>query len=150
MWIIVSKCLEYYLAHMNTHYIRKPDHFSLNCFTTSKFCQIFYWILRFCPLHKQIVMSSWSRTIHILKSIIALIKCNFSKRGSCILKRFHHVFVLFIMCAFEKHKIVSWISVKTVISTLLCKYWCCHSTLWESCVAYIGVLSMIVIIDTVQ
>jgi len=28
---------------MNTHYIRKPDHFSLNCFARSKFCQIFYW-----------------------------------------------------------------------------------------------------------
>jgi len=28
-----------------------------------KFCQIFYWIWQFYPLHKQTVMSSWSRTI---------------------------------------------------------------------------------------
>jgi len=25
---IISKCPEYHLVHMNTHYIRKPDHFS--------------------------------------------------------------------------------------------------------------------------
>jgi len=37
---IVSKRLEYYLARMNTHYKQKPDHFSLNCFARSKFCQI--------------------------------------------------------------------------------------------------------------
>jgi len=60
---IVSKRLEYYLAHMNTYYIRKPDHFSFNSFARSKFCQIFYWIWRFYPLHKQTMTSSWSRAI---------------------------------------------------------------------------------------
>jgi len=48
---------------MITYYIWKPDHFSLNCFARSKFCQIFYWMWRFYPLHKQTVTSSWSRTI---------------------------------------------------------------------------------------
>jgi len=60
---IVSKRLEYYLAHMNTYDIKKRDQFSLNCFARRKFCQIFYWVWRFYPLHKQTVTSSWSRAI---------------------------------------------------------------------------------------
>jgi len=65
---IIAKCLEYYLAHMNTYYIQKSDHFGINCFARSKFCHIFYWIWQFYPQrHKQTVTSSWSRAISNLK-----------------------------------------------------------------------------------
>jgi len=47
------KCPEYYLVHINTHYVGKPDHFSLNCFTWSKFRQVFYWLWRFYLPHKK-------------------------------------------------------------------------------------------------
>jgi len=60
---IISKCSEYYKVHMNTHYIRKEDYFSLNCFAMSKFCQVFCWIWRFYPLHKQTMTSLSDRTI---------------------------------------------------------------------------------------
>jgi len=53
------------IEHMivNAYYDWKPDHFGFNCFARSKFCQIFYWMWRFYPLHKQTVMSSWSTAI---------------------------------------------------------------------------------------
>jgi len=41
------------LEHISTHYIRKPDHFNLNCFARNTFYQVFYWVWPFYPPHKQ-------------------------------------------------------------------------------------------------
>jgi len=41
---------------MTTHYIRKPDYFSLNCLARSK-CSIFLLGWRFYPTHKQTMTS---------------------------------------------------------------------------------------------
>jgi len=89
---MVFKRPEYSLARVDTLHIRKPDHFSFNCFARSKFCQIFYWIWRFYPLHKQTVTSSWSRT-SIHKSLLNLVLCKFFS----LCKFFHVIFFRFVM-----------------------------------------------------